>query len=245
MVAVGVSCADLQRHSVAMIADELVLLGIVDAKALEPARLRVARALFPHDFGHYCGIDIHEKGPLVISERSMLTVEPGIYIPCSVADVVARCPPSAEAEVRSALLDIPEGLRGVGMRIEDSLVVLPLEEQDRASCLDGVVSAVLDFDKGRWLRASCSSLDQSHESDSSALQEAARALVLRSQTVSRSGGVLSAPPPRLALSSDPARLSSWYPYATVVTTAFAPKDIEWVEGDWKFQKTYSSCLCFA
>ncbi|KAK3272650.1 hypothetical protein CYMTET_19071 [Cymbomonas tetramitiformis] len=65
------------------------------------------RRFYPHNLGHWLGLDTHDVAHVSL-DRPMepgvvLTVEPGLYIP--------------DAD------DIPKGLRGIGVRLEDDIVV--------------------------------------------------------------------------------------------------------------------------
>ncbi|MEM7646753.1 MAG: aminopeptidase P family protein, partial [Pseudomonadota bacterium] len=69
------------------------------------------RKYFPHGLGHYLGLDVHDAGAYLNEGKSraletgmVITVEPGIYVP---------------HDDESA----PEELRGLGIRIEDDIVV--------------------------------------------------------------------------------------------------------------------------
>lgn len=69
------------------------------------------RRFYLHQTSHWLGLDVHDAGPyrrdgdpVVLEPGMVLTVEPGIYIPSDTADV-------------------PENFRGIGIRIEDNVVI--------------------------------------------------------------------------------------------------------------------------
>ena len=212
-ICVGSSCVDLQKRTVELLTGELAALGVLRSDGPPEAMRRLTRVFFPHDFGHYCGLDIHELGPATVPERSMITVEPGLYMPLSVEELTRRCKSrgGAEDDIAAALKELPEDLRGVGVRIEDSLVVLPRAEPERANCLHGVLDAVEHFDRGGLIR---------HASPSSSVspRRTAQELLLRQQEVCRSGSSLA----HRTVAHD----ASLYPFPTLVTTAFAEKDVD-------------------
>lgn len=63
--------------------------------------------LFPHDTGHFLGMDVHDTPNIPKTKRFapgfVVTVEPGLYIPY--------------------VDDIPERYRGIGIRIEDDVLI--------------------------------------------------------------------------------------------------------------------------
>lgn len=71
---------------------------------------RAAYKFCPHHVSHYLGMDVHDT-PLVSRSNKLIpgnvfTVEPGIYI-------------SNDRQ------DVPEEFRGLGLRIEDDVLVTP------------------------------------------------------------------------------------------------------------------------
>ena len=58
-----------------VVAEGLVALGIIKNES-------EARTYFPHGTSHYLGLDVHDKGTYgAFKENTVITVEPGIYIP--------------------------------------------------------------------------------------------------------------------------------------------------------------------
>ena len=66
-----------------------------------------------HRIGHWLGLDVHDVGdteltggrPRPLRPGMVITIEPGLYLPTE--------------------RDIPAPLRGIGIRIEDDLLVTP------------------------------------------------------------------------------------------------------------------------
>jgi len=108
----GVTLDEVHERSVTVIARGLVELGIIEGpvdKAIEKQRYK---PWFMHRTSHYLGMDVHDVGTYHVEGKSrpleagmVITVEPGIYIS-----------PGAE---------VPEQYRGIGVRIEDDVLVAP------------------------------------------------------------------------------------------------------------------------
>ncbi|HET6410437.1 MAG TPA: aminopeptidase P N-terminal domain-containing protein [Anaeromyxobacter sp.] len=93
------------------ITEGLIGLGLLNGKVDERIADKAFRKYYMHRTGHWLGMDVHDPGdyqvdgkPRVLSPGMVVTVEPGIYVP--VDDETA-----------------PLGMRGVGIRIEDDVLV--------------------------------------------------------------------------------------------------------------------------
>ena len=108
----GARIADVHAAATGTLADGCVDLGLLP-RALEPdARAEALRHLYPHQTSHWLGLDVHDVGDYVRAGASrtlepgmVLTVEPGLYVPAT-------------------LEGAPPELRGVGVRLEDAVVVV-------------------------------------------------------------------------------------------------------------------------
>src|SRR5690606_30532944 len=104
--------ADVHRAALRTLLAGLVELGLLSGspEALEQREAEY-KPYFPHRTSHWLGLDVHDVGDYMAGAASrslepgmVLTVEPGLYIP---------------ADRESA----PVALRGVGIRIEDDVLV--------------------------------------------------------------------------------------------------------------------------
>ncbi len=106
----GESINHLKEVSVDMLIDVMLDLKLLSGKKEEIKKSGAYRKYYPHDSGHYLGMDVHDVGlyveaegaPVCFKENVCFTVEPGIYIP---------------GDDESA----PKELRGIGVRIEDNI----------------------------------------------------------------------------------------------------------------------------
>ncbi|MHB9020839.1 MAG: aminopeptidase P N-terminal domain-containing protein [Halothiobacillus sp.] len=108
----GVAFDGPHEAAVRIIAQGLLDLGLVTGSLNEVLESGSYKRFFMHRTGHWLGLDVHDVGRYKIDgawrefEPGMvLTVEPGIYI-----DVAE---------------DIPKAYRGIGIRIEDDVLVTP------------------------------------------------------------------------------------------------------------------------
>ncbi len=108
----GVKRDWLQTYSEELLTQALIDLGILsgDREALMEAKSHKKYA--PHGIGHWMGLDVHDPCPyvddagesLVFEAGMVMTIEPGIYI-------------------RANDESVPEKYRGIGIRIEDDILI--------------------------------------------------------------------------------------------------------------------------
>ncbi len=109
----GATTADI--HDAAL---DVLIAGLVDVGVLEGdvqglrERPDSFRPFFPHRTSHWLGLEVHDVGDYVVDGRPrtlrpgmVLTVEPGLYF------------------AESGTPDIPDALRGSGIRLEDDVLV--------------------------------------------------------------------------------------------------------------------------
>ncbi|MEN0585129.1 MULTISPECIES: Xaa-Pro aminopeptidase [Kosakonia] len=105
----GTSIQEVTSEVVRIMITGLVKLGILKGEVDELVEKNAHRPFFMHGLSHWLGLDVHDVG-VYGKDRSrelapgmVLTVEPGLYIA-----------PDA---------DVPEQYRGIGIRIEDDIVI--------------------------------------------------------------------------------------------------------------------------
>ena len=96
------------RALVAAIVDQGLLVGDVDALVEDEQSYK---RFYPHKTSHWLGLAVHDAGEYVqrgatrvLEPGMVLTIEPGLYLP-------------------AAATDLPEALRGTGIRLEDDVLV--------------------------------------------------------------------------------------------------------------------------
>ena len=103
----------IQPHeeAVRVLVKGLVKLGLLQGRVYKLIRDEAYKPFFMHRTGHWLGMDVHDVGAYKIDEKwrkleagMVLTVEPGLYIP-------------------PACMDVDEKWRGIGIRIEDDVLV--------------------------------------------------------------------------------------------------------------------------
>ncbi|QLB21433.1 Xaa-Pro aminopeptidase [Vespertiliibacter pulmonis] len=95
--------------AVRIMTEGMVRLGILQGEVEQLIEEKAYKAFYMHGLGHWLGLDVHDVGdygvdrdrPLQIG--MVLTIEPGLYIPKNA--------------------DVPEQYKGIGIRIEDNLLI--------------------------------------------------------------------------------------------------------------------------
>jgi len=102
----------LQALSERLLTEGMIALGILKGHVKSLMDEKAHKKYYPHGIGHWLGIDVHDPCPysdengeeILFAAGMVLTIEPGIYLP-------------EDDE------SIPEKYRGIGIRIEDNILV--------------------------------------------------------------------------------------------------------------------------
>lgn len=122
----GSSLREAQEATVRVMVTGLVALGILQGEVDQLIAEQKYRAFFMHGLGHWLGLDVHDVGDYTTPARDR-TLEPGMVLTCEPGLYIA---PDA---------DVPPIYRGIGVRIEDDVLIT------EAGCeilTEGVVKSV-------------------------------------------------------------------------------------------------------
>jgi Xaa-Pro aminopeptidase len=110
MVRPGVTHDELKQHSIEVLTEGMVELGLLQGEPEQLIRDKKYEKFYMHGLGHMLGIDVHDVGAYYHGKESralepgvVMTVEPGLYIAPDTKDV-------------------PEKYLGIGVRIEDDVL---------------------------------------------------------------------------------------------------------------------------
>jgi Xaa-Pro aminopeptidase len=119
MVRPGVRLEDLKTHSVEMLTEGMVRLGLLKGDPKKLIEEKKYMQFYMHNLGHYLGIDVHDAGRYYFNGESraaeagmVMTIEPGLYIS-----------PDTRNIPEGFNQDVPEKYLGIGVRIEDDVLV--------------------------------------------------------------------------------------------------------------------------
>ena len=115
----GTSLSDAHRASLEVIKDGLLKLGLITDRDSEQYT-----TWFMHLNGHWLGMNVHDVGGGARFEPGMtFTNEPGIYVRIDALDNLPRNP--ANEKFIAAVKPAFEKYKGIGVRIEDDMVITP------------------------------------------------------------------------------------------------------------------------
>jgi Xaa-Pro aminopeptidase len=107
----GATIDEIQTHCIRRLTEAMLQLGLLTGTLDERIADHGYRKYFMHGTSHWLGLDVHDVGaytrngaPRPLAPDMVITIEPGLYI-------------AADAT------DAPPELRGIGVRIEDDLVI--------------------------------------------------------------------------------------------------------------------------
>ncbi len=111
MVKPGYSLPALHEKSCELLTQKMIDLNLLKGSVSENIENKSYLKYYPHGIGHYLGMDVHDVGfskngesPVPFKKNMVFTIEPGIYVPMD--DDTA-----------------PKELQGLGVRIEDDILV--------------------------------------------------------------------------------------------------------------------------
>jgi Xaa-Pro aminopeptidase len=111
MVKPGATLEEIHDHCVKKLTEGMIDLGLLAGTADERIEDKTFRKFYMHGTSHWLGLDVHDVGAYTRDGKArplepgmVITVEPGLYI-------------------ASDAPDVPAELRGIGVRIEDDVVV--------------------------------------------------------------------------------------------------------------------------
>ena len=115
---VGVPYNELQFAAIDGISQSLIDLGLIRSTSKnEIVDKKLYREFYPHNIGHWLGMDVHDAGLYYANQSRklepgmVLTIEPGIYI-------------------RPDNQNVASEFRGIGVRIEDDIHITPYSNEN-------------------------------------------------------------------------------------------------------------------
>ncbi len=114
MITPSITKKTLQERSEHLLCEGMVQLGILSGDIDTLIEEKKHKKYYPHGIGHWMGLDVHDPCPYVddagaqiaFESGMVMTIEPGIYI-------------------KKDDTDAPERYRGIGIRIEDNILITP------------------------------------------------------------------------------------------------------------------------
>jgi Xaa-Pro aminopeptidase len=107
----GTNVDELKNYSIELLTEGMVRLGLLNGDPKKLIEEEKYKQFYMHGLGHFLGLDVHDVGRYHVKDEArrlepgmVMTVEPGLY-------------------VATDTKDIPEKYLGIGVRIEDDVLV--------------------------------------------------------------------------------------------------------------------------
>ena len=112
MIKPGIKRSKLQDEAISLLTKGLMKLGILKGSYKKLIKKEKYKKYYPHGIGHWMGIDVHDQAPykdsrgkeICLQKGMVLTIEPALYI-------------------NKNDYTVPKKYRGIGIRIEDDILV--------------------------------------------------------------------------------------------------------------------------
>lgn len=111
MIQPGVTLTQIHERTSELLAEGLATLGLLQSKPAQAVQSGEIKRFYPHGTSHWLGMDVHDLGLYRVNGKAIplepgmvFTVEPGLYFQLDDTQV-------------------PEKYRGIGIRIEDDVLV--------------------------------------------------------------------------------------------------------------------------
>ncbi len=138
MAVPGATIDQIHEHCVKSLTEGMIALGLLTGPAEERVKDQAYRKFYMHGTSHWLGLDVHDVGAYTQGGKSrplepgmVITVEPGLYI-------------AADAP------DVPAELRGIGVRIEDDVLVTEAGNEVLTAACPKQIAELEAICRGRW-----------------------------------------------------------------------------------------------
>lgn len=129
-VKAGASCRDFHHACVRVISEGLVDLGLLRGSVDENIEKERYRDFYMHGSGHWLGLDVHDVGRYRGDDDKYRTLEPGMVTTVEPGIYVQRD------------LDCDERFKGIGVRIEDDILVTATGNENLTAAIAKNVSDI-------------------------------------------------------------------------------------------------------
>lgn len=131
----GVTFQELHDMDLRLLVEGMIEIGLLEGTADEVIENESYQPYFMHKTGHWLGLDVHDMGKYMVDGKSIVlepgmvfTIEPGIYV--------------------NSKSDAPEKFRGIGIRIEDDILITESGNKNLTAAVPKEISEIEDLMAG-------------------------------------------------------------------------------------------------